>query len=102
MNSVNQGQSRPSKLHRYPYVERGKISIQALDHLALRGSGRLARTPVFTVTSALTSINTKMHLLLSLVLAFGLDVVNAHGGGHGQGPAHGETIQQYAQRHVRL
>lgn len=42
-----------------------------------------------------------MHLLLSLLLAFVLDNVNAHGG-HGQGPAHGETIQQYAQRHVRL
>ncbi|KAK7686625.1 hypothetical protein QCA50_010225 [Cerrena zonata] len=40
-----------------------------------------------------------MHLLLSLVLAFGLDAVNGHGG-HGQGPAQGETIQQYAQRHM--
>ncbi|KAI0081168.1 hypothetical protein K474DRAFT_1657029 [Panus rudis PR-1116 ss-1] len=40
-----------------------------------------------------------MHVLLGLLLAVGIDLVNAHGS-HGDGPAKGETIQQYAQRHM--
>ncbi|CAL1694339.1 unnamed protein product [Somion occarium] len=69
--------------------------------LRLRGAGVYLPSGVWSLQlpSPLHPLRIKMHILLSLLLVFGLDIVDAHGG-HGEGPAAGETIQQYAQRHM--
>lgn len=53
-----------------------------------------------TTTLAVPQQRPAMQGLIALLLLGGIEVALGHGGAH-TGPEAGETIQQYAQRHVR-
>ena len=67
-----------------PETWRGCFTIQVYLHLAV---------------VLLTFTRQGMQGLFTLLLLGSVEFVRGHGGGH-DGPAAGETIQQYAQRHV--
>lgn len=59
-------------------------------------------TAAVSSTKSLFSFSLKMHVLAGVLLVSGLQLARAHGG-HSEGDrVAGETIQQYAQRHVSV
>ena len=71
------------------------------DALPPRLDERLEASALLSVTvSGILSLSLTMHLLTGLAFLASLRAAAAHGGHEHDGPQPGETVAQYAQRHV--
>lgn len=77
-------------------MPRGELPSRSILLVATTPSARVSST------KSLFSFSLKMHVLAGVLLVSGLQLARAHGG-HSEGDrVAGETIQQYAQRHVSV